>query len=61
MSFEELQGLNIFTKEEFETRLNAVYDDLVLRSKGASSTIGSSSWLRRSRRQPSARTSWPSW
>jgi hypothetical protein len=34
MSFEELQGLNIFTKEEFETRLNAIYDDLVQRSKG---------------------------
>ena len=34
MSFEELQGLNIFTKEEFETRLNAVYDELVQRSAG---------------------------
>jgi len=35
MSFEELQGLNIFTKEEFETRLNSVYDELVQRSAGS--------------------------
>ena len=28
MNFEELQALNIFTKEEFETRLNAIYGEL---------------------------------
>jgi len=32
MDFEELQSLNIFTKEEFETRLNGIYDELVQKS-----------------------------
>jgi hypothetical protein len=29
MDFEELQSLNIFTKEQFETRLNTLNDELV--------------------------------
>jgi hypothetical protein len=29
MDFEELQSLNIFTKEQFETGLNKLFDELV--------------------------------
>ncbi|MGA2664086.1 MAG: hypothetical protein ABSF83_04005 [Nitrososphaerales archaeon] len=29
LDFEELQSLNIFSKEEFETRLNVIHDELV--------------------------------
>jgi hypothetical protein len=32
MDFEELQALNIFTKEEFETKLNTIYEELVQKS-----------------------------
>jgi hypothetical protein len=32
MNFEELQSLNIFSKEEFETRLNTLHDELVEKS-----------------------------
>ena len=32
MDFEELQALNIFTKEEFETRLNEIHEELVEKS-----------------------------
>lgn len=32
MDFEELQSLNIFTKEQFETRLNKLNDELVKRA-----------------------------
>ena len=34
MNFEELQALNIFTKEEFETRLNAIHGELVQKTTG---------------------------
>src|SRR5271169_6744060 len=34
MNFEELQALNIFTKEEFETKLNTIHGELVERSPG---------------------------
>ena len=32
MNFEELQALNMFSKEEFETRLNAIHGELLQRS-----------------------------
>jgi hypothetical protein len=32
MNFEELQSLNVFSKEEFETRLNTLHDELVEKS-----------------------------
>ena len=32
MDFEELQALNMFSKEEFETRLNAIHGELVQKS-----------------------------
>jgi hypothetical protein len=34
MDFEELQSLNIFTKEQFETRLNKLNEELVQRAGG---------------------------
>jgi hypothetical protein len=35
IQLEELESLNIFTKEEFESRLNSLYKELLDRSKGA--------------------------
>jgi hypothetical protein len=34
LNFDELQALNIFTKEEFETRLNAIHGELVQKAAG---------------------------
>jgi hypothetical protein len=34
LNYEELQALNIFTKEEFETRLNSIHGELVQKAAG---------------------------
>ena len=61
MDFEELQSLNIFTKEQFETRLNAIHDELVQKARDGEMDYRKFIEARPSRRRRSEPTSSPSW